>query len=226
MTRAALPMALLLRAWNGDRACGTSTAYDYLVNTFESVPLPADLSVPGAVYCKTADCSAEAASFAAGTAIPSSSTASTGRIDPPIFGGTEAWSLLTGQSNYMDIGKAPYASCNPALPVSPTNFCATVTSIAPGSSTPASTLVGENGGIYGLVQYASTRPFDDASQMIQQPWEPNIPHVTLNLYQEGYASDGVTPTLTLVDTTQSNSWMTGRKGSTQVPRLGPELARD
>ena len=191
---------------NGDRACGTSTAYDYLVNTFESVPLPADLSVPGAVYCKTADCSAEAASFAAGTAIPSSSTASTGRIDPPIFGGTEAWSLLTGQSNYMDIGKAPYASCNPALSVSPTNFCATVTSIAPGSSTPASTLVGENGGIYGLVQYASTRPFDDASQMIQQPWEPNIPHVTLNLYQEGYASDGVTPTLTLVDTTQSSSW--------------------
>ena len=42
--------------------------------------------------------------------------------------------------------------------------------------------------------------------MIQQPWEPNVPHVTLNLYQEGFAADGVTPTLKLVDTTQSASW--------------------
>ncbi len=42
--------------------------------------------------------------------------------------------------------------------------------------------------------------------MIQQPWEPNIPDVTVNLYQEGFAADGVTPTLTLVDTTQSSSW--------------------
>ena len=57
---------------NGARPCGTSTAYNFMSNTFESVPLPADLSVPGAVYCTTADCTAEAASFAAGTAIPSS----------------------------------------------------------------------------------------------------------------------------------------------------------
>jgi len=183
---------------NGARACGTSTAYNALANTFESVPLPADLSVPGAVYCKSADCAAEAASFAAGTAIPSSSTASTGRIDPPTFGGTEGWSVLTGQSNYMDIGKAPYAACPPA--------CATVTVTPPGATKSTTTQVAENGGIYGLVQYASTRPFDDASQMIQQPWEPNIPHVTINLYQEGFAADGVTPTLTLVDTTQSSSW--------------------
>jgi len=191
---------------NGDRACGSSTAYDFFANTFEAVPLPADLSVPGAVYCAKADCTAEAPTFAAGTAKPSSSLASTGRIDPPTFGGTEGWSLLTGQSNYMDIGKAPYAACNSALPVSSTNFCATVTTIVPGSTTPTSTLVGENGGIHGQVAYASTRPFDDASQMIQQPWEPLVPHVTLNLYQEGFASDGVTPTLKLVDTTQSSSW--------------------
>ena len=64
----------------------------------------------------------------------------------------------------------------------------------------------ENGGIHGQVAYASTRPFDDASQMIQQPWEPNVPGITLNLYQEGFASDGVTPIRTLVDTTQSSSW--------------------
>ena len=36
---------------NGARACGTSTAYNFLANTYEAVPLPADLSVPGAVYC-------------------------------------------------------------------------------------------------------------------------------------------------------------------------------
>jgi hypothetical protein len=182
---------------NGARACGTSTAYNFLANTFEGVPLPADLSVPGAVYCAKADCAAEAASFAAGTAIPSSSTASTGRIDPP-WVQAEGWSGMTSQGNWIDIGKAPYASCPPA--------CATVTTTPPGASSPTTTQVAENGGIYGLVQYASTRPFDDASQMIQQPWEPNVPHVTINLYQEAFAADGVTPTLTLVDTTQSSSW--------------------
>ena len=161
---------------NGARACGTSTAYKFMSNTFEAIPLPADLSVPGAVYCKSADCTAEATSFAGGTAIKSSSSASTGRIDPPYyFGGMEGFSGLTGTSNWMEIGKAPYA---------PT----------------------ENGGIYGQVSYASTRPFDDASQMIQQPWEPNIPGVTVNLYKEGFATDGVTPTLTMVDTTTTSSW--------------------
>jgi hypothetical protein len=182
---------------NGARACGTSTAYNFMANTFEAVPLPADLSVPGAVYCAKADCAAEAAGFAAGTAKPSSSTASTGRIDPP-WVTTEGWSGLTGQSNWIEFGKAPYASCPPA--------CVTVSSTPAGATTPTTMSVGENGGIHGQVAYASTRPFDDASQMIQQPWEPNVPNITLNLYQEGFAADGVTPTLTLVDTTQSSSW--------------------
>jgi hypothetical protein len=184
---------------NGARACGSSTAYNYLTNTFEAVPLPSDLSVPGAVYCTKADCSTDgsAALFAAGTAVPSSSTASSGRIDPPVYwGGMEGWSGLTGQSNWVEFGKAPYAACPPA--------CATVP--APGGAAGATVQVGENGGVYGQVAYASTRPFDDASQMIQQPWEPNVPNVTVNLYQEGFASDGVTPTLTMVDTTQTSSW--------------------
>ncbi len=191
---------------NGARACGSSSAYNFFTNTYESVPLPTDLSVPGAVYCTTADCSAEAASFANGMAKPStSSITSTGRIDPP-WAWAEAWSGLTGLSNWIEIGKAPYAACNPALPVSATNFCATVTSTPAGTTTPTTMQVGENGGIYGQVAYASTRPFDDASQMIQQPWEPNVPNVTVNLYQEGFAADGVTPTLTMVDTTQTTSW--------------------
>jgi hypothetical protein len=184
------------------RPCGTSTAYSYLTNTYESVPLPADLSVPGAVYCAAADCMTEAASFAAGTAIPSSSTSSTGRIDPPTFGGSEGFSGLTGLSNWIDIGKAPYASCPPACATVPSS----VVNSTAGGTTASMTQVAENGGIHGEVAYASTRPFDDASQMIQQPWEPMVPHVTLNLYQEGFAADGVTPTLTVVDTTQSSSW--------------------
>lgn len=188
---------------NGARPCGNSASYHNMSNTYESVPLPTDLSVPGAVYCKTADCTTEAVSFAAGTAIPSSGTASsssTGRIDPP-WVWAEGWAGLTGHSNWIDIGKAPYASCPPA--------CATVpnaVSNPTGGTTASTAQVAENGGIYGTVNYASTRPFDDASQMIQQPWQPYVPNVTVNLYQEGFASDGVTPTLTMVDTTTTSSW--------------------
>jgi hypothetical protein len=162
---------------NGDAPCGKSAAYNFLANTYQGVPLPADLSVPGAVYCATADCAAEAPSFAAGIAIPSTgvaATSSTGRIDPP-WAVTEAWTGEIGEGNWIEFGKAPYA-------------------------------VGETGGIHGHVVYASTRPFDDASELVQLPWEPLVPRVTINLYQEGFASDGVTPTLKLVDTTTTTSW--------------------
>jgi hypothetical protein len=192
---------------NGARPCGTSTAYNFFSNTFEGVPLPADLSVPGAVYCATADCTAEAAFIQSGVANKSSSTASTGRIDPP-WVWSEGWAGLTGLSNWIDFGLAPYASCNQGTG---SGFCVSVPNVGAyiptGGGAAASTrLVGENGGIHGIVDYASTRPFDDASQMIQQPWEPNVPRVTINLYQEGFAADGVTPTLNLVDTTQTTSW--------------------
>ena len=49
---------------------------------------------------------------------------------------------------------------------------------------------GENGGIHGHVVYASTRPFDDPALLLQLSWEPLVPHVTINLYQEGTAADG------------------------------------
>ena len=42
--------------------------------------------------------------------------------------------------------------------------------------------------------------------LVQTQWEPLVPQVTMNLYKEGFAADGVTPTLTLVDTTQTTSW--------------------
>ena len=65
---------------------------------------------------------------------------------------------------------------------------------------------GENGGIHGHVVYASTRPFDDPQLLLQLSWEPLVPHVKLNLYKEGLASDGVTTTLTLVDHTETTSF--------------------
>jgi hypothetical protein len=182
----------------GVRPCGpTGHGYDFLANTYESLPLPADLHVPGAVYCAAADCAAEALGFAAGTASTSAVTHSTGRLDPP-WVNSEGWSGLTSHGNWIEFGVAPYAECNPASPT--TTFCANA------GTTASPKYVGENGGIHGHTTYAATRPFDDASQMIEQPWSPNVPGVTLNLYQEGVAADGVTPTLTMVDTTVSTSW--------------------
>src|ERR1700756_5536606 len=105
-----------------------------MTNTLEGVPFPADLSVPGAVYCAVADCATEAnADFVSGKAVPSSPSASTGRLDPPYYQGMEGWAGLTGHSNWIEFGKAPFAACDPSQPVSATNFCATVTSTAAGA---------------------------------------------------------------------------------------------
>src|SRR5258705_130199 len=64
----------------------------------------------------------------------------------------------------------------------------------------------ENGGIRGHVVYASTRPFDDPALLLQLTWEPQVPHVRINLYKEGFASDKVTPTLILIDHTETSSF--------------------
>src|SRR5512143_3911638 len=64
---------------------------------------------------------------------------------------------------------------------------------------------GENGGIKGEVNYASTRPFDDPALLLHLQWAPNVPNVTVNLYKKGTAPDG-TDTLTLVDTNKTSSW--------------------
>jgi hypothetical protein len=155
----------------GTAGQGGTDPYNFLANTLDPNPLPADLSVPGAVYCPTADCANE--SIANGP-VPSGSGVSTGRIDPP-WVGVEGWQGYSGLNNFIEFGKAPYS-------------------------------VGENGGIKGHVIYASTRPFDDPQMLVQTQWEPLVPHVTINLYQEGTAADGVTKTLTLVDSTQTSSF--------------------
>ncbi len=63
----------------------------------------------------------------------------------------------------------------------------------------------ENGGIQGLVVYASTRPFDDVRYLVQNIWEPLVPRVTVNLYQKVKLADG-TDSLKLVDSTLTSSW--------------------
>lgn len=66
-------------------------------------------------------------------------------------------------------------------------------------------LVNENGGIRGHVVYSSTRPFDDPQLLFQNLWEPLVPGVTINLYQETQAPDG-SVALKLVDQTATSSW--------------------
>src|SRR5882762_4799000 len=64
---------------------------------------------------------------------------------------------------------------------------------------------GENGGITGVVVYASTRPFDDPMLLFQNLWAPLVPNVPVNLYQETAAPDGTTG-LKLIDQTSTSSW--------------------
>ena len=159
-------------AADGTTGGGTSTIAAHYANTVDANPLPADLSVPGAVYCATADCTG--ASIAGGPVPSSTTNHSTGRIDPP-WVQTFGWQGFSGQNNFLEFGKKPYVP-------------------------------GENGGIRGHVIYASTRPFDDPQFNTQNVWEPMVPNVTVNLYKKGFAADGVTPTLTLVDTTLTSSF--------------------
>ncbi|MDR3370155.1 choice-of-anchor D domain-containing protein [Rhodoferax sp.] len=64
---------------------------------------------------------------------------------------------------------------------------------------------GETGGITGLVYYASTRGFDDPSLEVQFSWEPAVPRVAVNLYQEVQNADGSVSRI-LVDHTTTWSW--------------------
>ena len=155
----------------GYPACGKSTIGAFLANTNEPNPLPANLEVPGSVYCAVADCTDVNLLTNPTGGGPGGST---GRVDSPWTGGVEGWQGFSGQNNFIEFGKEPYVP-------------------------------GENGGIKGHVVYASTRPFDDPQMLVQTQWEPLVPHVTINLYQEGTAPDG-TQSLTLVDTTQTSSW--------------------
>jgi len=49
---------------------------------------------------------------------------------------------------------------------------------------------GENGGISGIVYYATTRAENDPTYAAAEPWEPGIPRVQINLYED-FNRDGV-----------------------------------
>ncbi len=183
---------------DGTTGGGTSTIAANLANTVEQLSLPANLRVPGAVYCSNADCtgSSIATGPVAGGSSGPTTNLSTGRIDPP-WVLTEGWQGFPGQNSFLEFGKTPYVP-------------------------------GENGGIRGHVVYASTRPFDDPQLLLQLSWEPLVPGVTINLYQEGTAPDG-SQSLTLVDHTKTSSWDEWAQGfrSDGVPNMNcPGQGRD
>jgi hypothetical protein len=170
--------------------CGTSTIGKYLANTAEIVSVPTNLRIPGSVYCAGADCTGKSIQNGPGTSDkPSVCTTSTG--NPPVT--TCSTQLSSGRIDNPWTGGVEgwqgFPGQNNFLEFGKEPY-----------------VPGENGGIKGHVVYASTRPFDDPMMLVQTQWEPLVPHVTINLYQEGVASDGVTPTLTLVDHTQTSSW--------------------
>jgi hypothetical protein len=172
---------------------GNTGPYQGVLNSKETFSLPGNLSVPGAVYCASGDaaCLITPDSLLASpngkpSCGPTSGAASatpcqsTGRIDPGSVD-VEGWQGGVSEFNMIDWGKMPYYR-------------------------PPNATVGENGGIRGHVVNATTRPFDDPRMLFQNLWEPLVPRVTINLYQEGTAPDGVTTSLKLVDSAQTASW--------------------
>jgi len=86
----------------GVAPCGTSVIANNLANTAEQVPLPANLHVPGARYCASADCPAG-----------DNTGGSTGRVDPPVvhpYGSTYGWQGFSGQNSFIEFAKKPFAA--------------------------------------------------------------------------------------------------------------------
>jgi Bacterial Ig domain/Abnormal spindle-like microcephaly-assoc'd, ASPM-SPD-2-Hydin len=190
--------------------CGTSVIAKNLANSAEQVSVPASLRIPGAVYCGLtagADCTGKSIQNGPSTSDLSNCTiGSTGTVT------CGAPSLSSGRIDPPWIGVEGWQG-----------FPGQNSFLEFGKEPYAT---GENGGIKGHVIYASTRPFDDPQMLVQTQWEPLVPHVTINLYQEGFASDGITPILTLVDHTQTSSfddWAQGfhlaADGVTKIPNM-------
>jgi hypothetical protein len=146
-----------------------------LASTAVRVALPSELRVPGAKYCDNADCPASAAELTAGHWSASGNGNSTGVIFPP-----QPWGNTQGWQGLLGQNSFMEFGLKSYVP-------------------------GETGGIDGHVIYASTRPFDDPSMLLQLTWEPGIPHVKVNLYQKTVDANG-NEQLQLVDTTMTTSW--------------------
>jgi hypothetical protein len=172
--------------------CGGSTIGKFLANTAELVSVPTNLRVPGAVYCANADCTGKGMSSntdGLSSASDSPSACTTNTTTGALSCTTKLSSGRIDPPWVNNEGWQGFPGQNNFLEFGKEPYVA-----------------GENGGIKGHVIYASTRPFDDPQMLVQTQWEPLVPNVTINLYQEGVAADGVTPTLTLVDHTKTTSW--------------------
>jgi hypothetical protein len=181
--------------------CGSSVIGKFMANTAEQISLPTNLRVPGAVYCAGADCAGKSiANGPSSSDPPSNCTNTNGQVSCSTVLSTgridPPWVPAEGWQAFIGQNNFIEFGKAPYVP-------------------------GENGGIHGHVVYASTRPFDDPQMLVQTQWEPLVPNVTMNLYKEGTAADGVTPTLTLVDTTQTSSWDDWAQGfrSDSVPNM-------
>ena len=64
---------------------------------------------------------------------------------------------------------------------------------------------GENGGITGMISYASTRSEDDVRMAVVNEWEPAVPNVKVRLYKEVQTQTG-DKGLVFVAETMSSSW--------------------
>ncbi len=155
--------------------CGASQIGNFMANTAEQVSVPAPLRVPGAKYCANADCPVGDGGF-------------TAPAGPPYFVPGASTGRIDPPFWFGTYGWQGFSGQNSFLEFGKKPFVA-----------------GETGTIHGEVIYASTRPFDDPSLLIHTSWTPDVPNVTINLYQEGTAPDG-SQSLTLVDTTKTTSW--------------------
>src|SRR5262249_28936253 len=154
-----------------------------VLNSTESFSVPTNLRVPGAVYCSAGD----------------AACATSNLVTNPTKNANTTSGLSTARVDPADVvtegwqgGLGEY-------------------DVIDWGKQPYST--GENGGIRGHTVYSSTRPFDDPAQLFQNLWEPLVPGVTINLYQEMTAPDGTT-SLVLIDTTKSSSWDAWAQGFT------------
>jgi hypothetical protein len=133
--------------------CSTSALITRnLASSVEPIPLPQDLWLPGSVYCATADCSTE--------------SIQQGKYYKGAGGNPGTWTspASTGRIDppYVETyGWQSFSGQGMWLEFGKAPYS-----------------VGENGGISGHVVYASTRPFDDPSMLVQNFWEPLVPHVT------------------------------------------------
>jgi hypothetical protein len=176
---------------------GNSGPYDAILNSQETFSVAANLRVPGAVYCGTNDAACLTTNLSTN---PTGNTATA-----PVSGATST--LSTGRidpgSNTVEGWQGGVGEFD----------------IMDWGKTPY--IAGETGGIRGHVVNATTRPFDDPRMLFQNLWEPLVPNVKINLYQEITAPDGTT-TLTLVDTTMTtsfDSWAQGRGADGVTPNM-------